>query len=201
MYKNFNLTDEERKEILESHKSHGYKKPLNEKIYDKEYDVVRGNPDFKTQTGKPSSLYLKKRAAAKQFQQDFQKEFPDPGKEVRPHWEKDKAMPSEDSEIDSEIKRDTKDGDFWNVSKKWYGKPDPRDPNLPAEEEPKAPDVSPNLSKKEELEALEKKINALELYKQEFGLDAKMTHLYYELYAKHKEALRDYNRMIINNQR
>ena len=30
MYKNFNLTDEERKEIMEQHKSHGYKKPLNE---------------------------------------------------------------------------------------------------------------------------------------------------------------------------
>jgi hypothetical protein len=30
MYKNFNLTDEERKEILESHSSYGYKKPINE---------------------------------------------------------------------------------------------------------------------------------------------------------------------------
>jgi hypothetical protein len=180
--------------ITESELVNLVKKVINERIYDKEYDVVRGNPDFKTQTGKPSDLYLKKRAAAKQFQQDFQKEFPDPGKEVRPHWEKDKAMPSGDSEIETEIKRDTKVGDRWDVSKKWYGKPDPRDPNLPAEEEPKAPDVSPKLSKKEELEALEKKINALELYKQEFGLDAKMTHLYYELYAKYKEDLRDFNR-------
>jgi hypothetical protein len=194
MYKNFNLTEEERQQILESHKSHGYKKPLNEKIYDKEYDVVRGNPDFKPQTGKPSKSYLEKRTAAKQFQQDFQSEFPDPGIEVKPYWEKDQAMPSGDSDIDAEIKRDIKVGDRWDVSKKWYGKPDPRDPNLPAEEEPKAPDVSPKLSKKEELEALEKKINALELYKQEFGLDAKMTHLYYELYAKYKEDLRDFNR-------
>jgi hypothetical protein len=30
MYKNFNLTDEERKEIMEQHVSHGYGKPLNE---------------------------------------------------------------------------------------------------------------------------------------------------------------------------
>jgi hypothetical protein len=30
MYKNFNLTEEERQQIMESHKSHGYKKPLNE---------------------------------------------------------------------------------------------------------------------------------------------------------------------------
>jgi len=30
MYKNFSLTDEERKDILEQHASHGYKKPLNE---------------------------------------------------------------------------------------------------------------------------------------------------------------------------
>jgi hypothetical protein len=30
MYKNFSLTDEERKEILEQHISHGYRQPLNE---------------------------------------------------------------------------------------------------------------------------------------------------------------------------
>lgn len=30
MYKNFSLTDKERKQILESHKSHGYRQPLNE---------------------------------------------------------------------------------------------------------------------------------------------------------------------------
>ena len=30
MYKNFNITDEERQQIMEQHKSHGYKKPLNE---------------------------------------------------------------------------------------------------------------------------------------------------------------------------
>jgi len=167
MYKNFNLTDEERNEIMESHKSHGYKKPINEKIYDKEYDVVRGNPDFKTQTGRPIGDYVNKRAAANQFQQDFQKEFPDPGKEYKPRWEKDKPNSLGDrvDDLTPPIRFD-----------------------VPKQE------VSPNLSKKEELEALEKKINALELYKQEFGLDAKMTHLYYELYVKYKEALRDYNR-------
>lgn len=42
MYRNFNLTDEERKQILEHHKSHGYRKPLNEQNFgptsdDKEY--------------------------------------------------------------------------------------------------------------------------------------------------------------------
>jgi hypothetical protein len=30
MYKNFNLTEEERKQILEQHSSYGYRKPLNE---------------------------------------------------------------------------------------------------------------------------------------------------------------------------
>ena len=30
MYKNFKLTDEERKQIMEMHKSHGYKKMINE---------------------------------------------------------------------------------------------------------------------------------------------------------------------------
>lgn len=30
MYKNFNLTDQERQQIMEMHASHGYKKPMNE---------------------------------------------------------------------------------------------------------------------------------------------------------------------------
>ena len=33
MYKNFSLTDKERKEILEQHGRHGYKKPLNEQPF------------------------------------------------------------------------------------------------------------------------------------------------------------------------
>jgi hypothetical protein len=32
MYKNFNLTDEERQQIMEQHKSHGYRKPINEAV-------------------------------------------------------------------------------------------------------------------------------------------------------------------------
>jgi hypothetical protein len=32
MYKNFNLTEQERKQILKHHKSHGYMKPLNESM-------------------------------------------------------------------------------------------------------------------------------------------------------------------------
>jgi hypothetical protein len=34
MYKNFKITEEERQQILESHMSHGYKKPLNEQSDD-----------------------------------------------------------------------------------------------------------------------------------------------------------------------
>lgn len=30
MYKNFSLNNKEKKEIMEMHKSHGYKKPINE---------------------------------------------------------------------------------------------------------------------------------------------------------------------------
>ena len=30
MYKNFSLNNQERKEIMEMHKSHGYRKPINE---------------------------------------------------------------------------------------------------------------------------------------------------------------------------
>ena len=34
MYKNFNLSEEEKKQILEQHKSHGYKKPISEQEID-----------------------------------------------------------------------------------------------------------------------------------------------------------------------
>lgn len=34
MYKNFKITEEEKQQILESHKKHGYKKPLNEQYED-----------------------------------------------------------------------------------------------------------------------------------------------------------------------
>lgn len=36
MYKNFNLTESEKEEILKKHKSHGYGKPLNEQYNDGE---------------------------------------------------------------------------------------------------------------------------------------------------------------------
>jgi hypothetical protein len=39
MYKNFKITEEEKKQILESHMSHGYKKPLNESS-NKEYNQI-----------------------------------------------------------------------------------------------------------------------------------------------------------------
>ena len=42
MYKNFNLTDKERKEILEQHSEYGYGKPLNEQSNDK--NVNEDNP-------------------------------------------------------------------------------------------------------------------------------------------------------------
>jgi hypothetical protein len=42
MYKNFNLTDKEREQILEQHSEYGYGKPLNEQSNDK--DVNEQNP-------------------------------------------------------------------------------------------------------------------------------------------------------------
>jgi hypothetical protein len=42
MYKNFNLTESEREQILNQHKEHGYKKPLNEGWRD-----IFGEPDVK----------------------------------------------------------------------------------------------------------------------------------------------------------
>ena len=176
MYRNFNLTDEERKQIMESHEAHGYKKPINEKIYDSEYDVVRGNPDFKVKIGKPVGDYLAKRDAAKQFQQDFQKEFPDPGKEYKPYWEKDRPNSLGDhiDDLTPPIR---------------LGKFDPEN-TVGAS----AQDSKPNLSKKEELENLEKKITALRLFKDQFGLDEHMTELYNNLLIKYREDSRDFFR-------
>jgi hypothetical protein len=104
MYKKFRLTDDERKEIMEAHKSHGYKKPINE-LGDKEIGLVRGNPDFKLKVGKPTGNYSNERDASRQFQQDFKRDYPDPGIEDVPFWEKDQARPSGDSLDDREPRK------------------------------------------------------------------------------------------------
>lgn len=100
MYKNFKLTDDERKEIMESHKAHGYKKPINE-LGDKEIGLVRGNPDLKLKKGRPAGDYSVERAAAKQFQQDFKRDFFDPAIEYPNPWDKDQAMPSGNAPSDT----------------------------------------------------------------------------------------------------
>jgi len=194
MYKNFNLTEEERKEIMESHKSHGYKKPLNEKITDKEIKLVRGNPDFKKQTGRPVGDYVNKSTAAKQFQQDFRSEFPDPGKEYRPHWEKDRPDASGDS-IDDII--------VYNNDRIPYDlqKPKTMDDKSNSSNVAKAPDVFQKyqkLVKKEELDSLERKIIALRKYKEEFGLDERMTQIYNDLLIKYREESTDFNEGGVN---
>ncbi len=45
MYKNFNLTDQERKEILEQHQSKGYKQPLKESSLENSVDEIGLTPD------------------------------------------------------------------------------------------------------------------------------------------------------------
>lgn len=104
MYKKLRLTDDERKEIMEAHKSHGYKKPINE-LGDKEIGLVRGNPDFKLKVGKPTGNYPNERDAARQFQQDFKRDYSDPEIEDVPFWEKDQARPSGDSLDDKEPRK------------------------------------------------------------------------------------------------
>lgn len=193
MYKNFKLTDEERKQIMEMHGSHGYKKPINEKIYDSEYDVVRGNPDFKLKIGKPVGDYLANRDAAKQFQQDFQKEFPDPAEEPIPFWEKDQARPSGESDFDYDLKKDARIGDLYaGLKRKKLDSADPSDPGNPMGIS--VQDVKQSWTKKEELDKLEKKITALRLFKDQFGLDDHMTELYNNLLIKYREDSRDFFR-------
>lgn len=45
MYKNFRLTDQERKEILEQHQSKGYKQPLKESTLENSVDEMSLTPD------------------------------------------------------------------------------------------------------------------------------------------------------------
>jgi len=49
MYKNFSLNNQERKEIMEMHKSHGYRKPINElrgdMFYGEDGDLPEVKPD------------------------------------------------------------------------------------------------------------------------------------------------------------
>lgn len=110
MYKNFKLTEKERQQILESHMSHGYRKPLNE-LDSKEIDLVRGKPDFKTQTGLPVGDYVSRRNASRQFQQDFKKDFADPSDEFKPYWEKDRPNSDGDSEIELDIRTTARQAD------------------------------------------------------------------------------------------
>ena len=176
MYKNFTLTESEKEQILKQHMNHGYKSPTNEDFGDKEYDVVRGNPDFKTQTGRPIGDYVNKRNAANQFQQDFKKEFPDPGKEYKPHWEKDKPNSLGDNVDDlTPPIRFEKPNRVFNYEKIMN-------------------DRKEDFRKKQELESLEKKVTALRLFKDEFGLDEHMTELYKNLLIKFREDYIDFNR-------
>lgn len=43
MYRNFKISDKERKQILESHMTHGYRKPLNENSYENFQQSVKDN--------------------------------------------------------------------------------------------------------------------------------------------------------------
>lgn len=65
MYKNFSLTDEERQQILEQHKSHGYKKPLSEQSTWNKYnritsptgqDFYEPNPDYDPDYKEPEEV-------------------------------------------------------------------------------------------------------------------------------------------------
>lgn len=52
MYKNFNLTEEERKQIMEMHGSHGYKKPINEvERYEPSIDTPEDEAELSAEYG------------------------------------------------------------------------------------------------------------------------------------------------------
>jgi hypothetical protein len=273
MYKNFNLTDKERKQILESHMSHGYRQPLNEtagksldineagrnpvkmvinsilrkngikkvessttsvrgfsrtsgsgyeynyggslsliniepevvkdladqmksagvEIYtvysngidfnhrelrepnlgeplnelgSREIDLVRGIPDFKTKTGLPVGDYVSRRNASRQFQQDFQRDFADPNDEYVPYWEKDKPLPSDGPEMDTELKTSARQADRELGAKKI--------------------ELSNEKSREERIR-LRRRIASLVSHKEEFGGDEELDRVIEKLRSQARE--------------
>lgn len=147
MYKNFSITEKEKQQILESHMKHGYKKPLNE-LGDKEIDLIKGKTNIKLK-GRPSGDGL----AAKEFERDFEKDHIDSSDEFTPYWEKDRPFPSNDSEIETDIRTNIRQADR----------------ELSAD-----PEREMELSKqqhKEELKQLGRKISSIIRHKNEFGGD------------------------------
>jgi hypothetical protein len=172
MYKNFSISEEEKKQILESHISHGYRKPLNE-LGDREIDLVRGKPDFKTQSGKPVGDYVSRRNASRQFQQDFQRDFTDPGDEYTPHWEKDRPNSDGESELELDIRTSARQADREFGTKK----------------------VELDSSKqqhKEELKQLGRRISSIMSHKTEFGGD-ELDDVLEKLKAQYRELDNKYN--------
>ncbi len=51
MYKNFYLTESEKEQILKQHKSHGYKKPLNEQSYGDDEEMTDDSNLYPTYDG------------------------------------------------------------------------------------------------------------------------------------------------------
>lgn len=105
MKNNFKISEEERSQIMEMHKSYGYKKPLNE--------MDGGNIDDFLNYKNKSREEVR---AAKQFQKDFGSEFSNADDEV-PFWEKDKPRPSGNRLVDKES-RSSHDSNLRRVSEK-----------------------------------------------------------------------------------
>ena len=78
MYKNFNLTESEKEQILKQHQSHGYKKPLNEQEFGgyKEGPGEKQTPEF-NHFGK----IVKPKLLSAGFKYDFDKRMIDYGTE------------------------------------------------------------------------------------------------------------------------
>ena len=139
--------------------------PLNE-LGSREIDLVRGIPDFKTKSGLPVGDYVSRRNASRQFQQDFQRDFADPSDEYTPHWEKDRPNPSNDSEIETDIRTNIKQAN---------------------RELTKQPEKEVNLSNekfRDERIKLRRKIASLVSHKEEFGGDEELDRVIEKLRAQ-----------------
>ena len=153
------------KNLSNPNNSDGEVETLNE-LGEKDIDLIRGIPDFKTKSGKPVGDYVSKRNASRQFQHDFGKDFADPSDEYTPHWEKDRPNPSNDSEIETDIRTNIKQA------------------NRELTKQPEKDTISQD---REERIKLRRKIASLVSHKEEFGGDEELEKVIERLRAQYRE--------------
>jgi hypothetical protein len=141
------------KNLSNPNNSDGEVETLNE-LGEKDIDLIRGKSNQKWSR------------AGRQFQHDFGKDFADPSDEYTPHWEKDRPNPSNDSEIETDIRTNIKQA------------------NRELTKQPEKDTISQD---REERIKLRRKIASLVSHKEEFGGDEELEKVIERLRAQYRE--------------